>query len=39
MVFGESLMQSAKTEKAKQALIALLPPYDQLSKADMAAEV
>jgi hypothetical protein len=32
MVVGESLIQSAKTEKAKQALIAMLPPYDQLSK-------
>ncbi|EAT88566.1 hypothetical protein SNOG_03361 [Parastagonospora nodorum SN15] len=32
MVIGESLVQSPKTEKAKQALIAMLPPYDQLTK-------
>jgi len=32
MVIGESLVQSPKTEKAKQALIAMLPPYDQLNK-------
>lgn len=28
----DSPLQSAKREKAKQALIALLPPYDQLTK-------
>jgi hypothetical protein len=32
MPIGEAPVQSAKTEKAKQALIAMLPPYDQLSK-------
>ncbi|KAF1914879.1 hypothetical protein BDU57DRAFT_520079 [Ampelomyces quisqualis] len=32
MTLGESPAQTAKTEKAKQALIAMLPPYDQLSK-------
>ncbi|KAH7401765.1 hypothetical protein DE146DRAFT_611051 [Phaeosphaeria sp. MPI-PUGE-AT-0046c] len=29
---GDAPIQSAKTEKAKQALIAMLPAYDQLSK-------
>lgn len=29
---GTSLTLSAKAEKAKQALIAMLPPYDQLNK-------
>jgi hypothetical protein len=32
MAIGETPVHSAKTEKAKQALIAMLPPYDQLSK-------
>jgi hypothetical protein len=32
MTIGETPAQTAKTEKAKQALIAMLPPYDQLSK-------
>jgi hypothetical protein len=32
IVGGDSPRQSAKRDKAKQALIALLPPYDQLTK-------
>jgi hypothetical protein len=32
MGVGDTPIQSAKTEKAKQALIAMLPAYDQLSK-------
>jgi hypothetical protein len=32
LVAGNTPTQSAKREKAKQALIAMLPPYDQLSK-------
>jgi hypothetical protein len=32
IVAGNTIAHSAKAEKAKQALIAMLPPYDQLTK-------
>ncbi|KAF1836592.1 hypothetical protein BDW02DRAFT_493316 [Decorospora gaudefroyi] len=32
IVAGNTIAHSVKTEKAKQALIAMLPPYDQLTK-------